>query len=67
MSGKIVSEWKKEEEKKNIYQWHFSIPCNSTAEIIFPGTPLNTDGLEKGDENFYTASSGSYTVRVEMP
>ena len=67
MSGKIVSEWKREEGSPEIVQWHFTVPCNSTAEILFPGTPLDTEGLEKITQEKYLASSGSYTVRIKMP
>ena len=67
MSGKIVSEWKREEGSPEIVQWHFTVPCNSTAEILFPGTLLDTEGLEKITHEKYLASSGSYTVRIKMP
>ena len=65
MSGRIVSEWKREKEKCNIVQWHFTVPCNSTAEIHFPGTPLDTEGLEKNKDGFFTASAGNYTFFVK--
>ena len=67
MSGKILSEWKRREDDRKKVQWHFLVPCNSVAEVIFPGTVLDPDGLEKGENGSFIASAGSYTVHIKMP
>lgn len=64
MSGRIVSGWKRIGEKQ--IQWSFTIPCNCTARIIFPGEPICTECLQKDPEGNYTAGTGSYTVRIRM-
>ena len=64
MSGKIVSRWKRDEKDPEKVVWSFTVPCNTVAEIVFPGTPENTNGLEKKEEGRYLARAGTYTVTV---
>ncbi|MBP5181540.1 MAG: hypothetical protein J6331_00790, partial [Lentisphaeria bacterium] len=63
MSGRIVSRWKRDGKDPGKVEWTFTVPCNTVAEIVFPGTPEHTNGLERKGEHFL-ARAGTYTVTV---
>ena len=63
--GKIESAW---ERKENELVWSFTVPCNTTAEVVFPcpadrvpETPGITFDAEK---KVWTAVPGKYTVTL---
>ena len=63
--GKIESAW---ERKENELVWTFSVPCNTTAEVVFPcpadrvpETPGITFDAEK---KVWIAVPGKYTVAI---
>ena len=65
--GKIESAW---ERKENELVWNFTVPCNTTAEVVFPcpadrvpETPGITFDAEK---KLWTAVPGKYTVALPL-
>jgi alpha-L-rhamnosidase len=65
--GKIESAW---ERKENELVWSFTVPCNTTAEVVFPcpadrvpETPGITFDAEK---KLWTAVPGKYTVTLPL-
>lgn len=66
MSGKILSRWERNKDDPCCICWKFTVPCNTSAKIFFPGTPENTEGLQKEEKGIYTAHAGSYCITLQM-
>ena len=63
--GKIESAW---ERKENELVWTFSVPCNTTAEVVFPcpaGRVPETPGITfDAEKKVWIAVPGKYTVTI---
>jgi alpha-L-rhamnosidase len=60
MYGMIRSSW---EIRDNKLLWHFTVPCNTSAEIVFPGELLEPlpPGIEQNGKKG-SATAGNYTL-----
>ena len=56
--GTIESSWKRRGE---VFDWNFTVPCNTTAEIVFPASvpPVLPEGMMRADGKIL-AGPGAY-------